>query len=393
MRNKLFTGILVPALAAALAASVFSCSKPAGEAPESVAPWDKQAMSTYLFLRGSDGIDSNFISKVDFENFDNVYFINYERWDSEAACDSIFEEVLAHGGAAFPISNPAALRYGIDEAHKAGTKALITSCSEIEYGACDPARRAKLVKSLIELVKEYDADGIDIDWEANLYPNLDKHTALMEELRASLDSLGEVNNRKYYLTTALSIECQYFPEELRERMGKAVDWVNLMAYDTGGGIWDKTARHNTPAQLYADSIDNNWKTVPREKLHLGLASYGFKYDNLLPYETIPDDKEMTDYGYYISYNEAVPFIYNNRAWRAEFDPVEKCYYFINDAAKSFITIDTPETLIYKYQLAADKGLGGTFWWEYSKDIVPDKTGGDKWVHTLIPNHIRKESYK
>ena len=61
-------------------------------------------------------------------------------------------------------------------------------------------------------------------------------------------------------------------------------------------------------------------------------------------------------------------------------------YYINDALHSFITIETPETVAYKFEYAADAGLGGTFWWEYAKDIVPDNNGGKKWKHILVPDH-------
>lgn len=373
--------------AAVCAMALFACTKP--EVPsEEPKPWDAQQMSTYFYI-GAPYVDSTFISRIDFDNFDNVYLIDRDKWHSQEEFDMTIDSILAIGGSAFPIRHPENYAYTTEEAHKAGTNVLLTVCSDAVYSSCDSVRRAKYVKALVQAVEHYGFDGIDIDWEGELYPNLDKHTALMEELRVALDSLGAAKGRDYLLSTALSIECRYYPEELRERMGKAVDMVNLMAYDTGGGVWAEKATHNTPVQLYADSIDANWKTVPREKLHLGLASYGFQYHGLMPGEEVPQGKSTKDYGHYINYNDLVPLIYNNPKWRAEFDPTEKVYYFYNDAEPGFITCDTPESLMYKYQLAADKGLGGTFWWEYAKDIVPDKTGDYKWVHTLIPDHKRK----
>lgn len=391
MKNKLFDCTAAAMSAVALLAGV-SCTKPAAGATEEVKPWDCQAMSTYLYM-GHTFVDSTFLTRVDFDNFDNVYLIDQPVWESTEDFDNSIDSILAAGGAAFPFARPDNYRFATEEAHKAGTKVLFTTGTDALHASCDSVRRAKFVKALVQAADYYDMDGVDVDWEEGLYPNLDKHTALMEELRAALDSLGNEKGRKYYLTTALSIECQYFPEELRKRLGEAVDWINMMSYDTGGGIWANKGTHNTPVQLYADSIESNWRNVPREKLHLGLASYGFQYHGLTPGETVPEGKSTGDYGHYVNYNTVVPLIYNNRNWYPVYDDVEKCYYFVNDAEPGYITCDTPETLMYKYQLAADKNLGGTFWWEYCKDIVPAKDGGHKWVHTLIPDHKRKESYK
>lgn len=368
------------------------CSDRQAATEEPINPWDRQAMSTYLYM-GSPFIDSVFISRVDFSNFDNVYLIDRDKWTSADEFDATVDSIVAVGGAAFPLAKRDIYRYAVDEGHRAGANILLTLGNDAGYAACDSLRRAKYVKALMQAVDHYGFDGIDIDWEANLAPNLDKHTALMEDLRQSLDSLGAAKNRKYYLSTALTIAAQYPDESLRERMGKAVDWVNMMSYDSGGGVWGAKATHNTPVQVYADSIDNNWKNVPREKLHLGLASYGFQYHGLMPGEPVAEGKTTWDYGYYVNYSTVVPMIYNNASWRPEYDSVQKVYYFINDSEPGFITCDTPETLMHKYQLAVDKGLGGTFWWEYAKDIVPDANGGHKWSHSLIPAHKRKKNYK
>lgn len=376
---------------AVLVLAGIGCSSPVDDEVAEIMPWDRQPMSTYLFM-GSSYIDSTFISRVDFDNFDNIYLIDRAKWTSQENFDATVDSILAVGGSAFPIAKRDVYRYAVDEAHKAGSNVLLTIASDAAYSSCDSLRRAKYVRALMQAVEYYGFDGVDVDWEADLPGNFDNHTALIEELRAGLDSLGTSDGRKYYVTTALSVLGRY-PEEFSERFVKAIDWVNLMAYDAGGGVWGRRATHNTPLQLFADSINSNWGYVPREKIHLGLASYGFRYHGLTPGQPVAEGKTTYDYGYFVNYTSVAPMLYNNTSWRQEFDSIQKVYYFIDDKEPGFITCDTPETLMYKYELAADMGLGGTFWWEYSKDVVLDRNDGQKWAHTLVPDHKRVDYSK
>ena len=89
----------------------------------------------------------------------------------------------------------------------------------------------------------------------------------------------------------------------------------------------------------------------------------------------------------------LPHLYGNTAWRVEYDPVDKMNYFINDATRSFITMETPGTIAYKFDYAVEAGLGGTFWWEYAKDLVPDNNGSHYWHHILVPTHRQISSRK
>lgn len=390
MTNKFFTCV-VTAFSALAILGGSACSKTQDISEEPVRPWDRQAMSTYIYM-DFQSVDSAFIDRIDFENFDNVYLIDRDKWTSQENFDSTIDSILVTGGRAFPLPDAAEYSYAVQKAGEVGTRVLLCMGNDTRYAACDSVRRPKFVEALTQVVDAYGMDGIDIDWEADLAPNLDKYTVLLEDLRASLDSLGTVRNRKYYLTTALSFRSP-FDDGLRKRIGDAVDWVNVMSYDAGGGVWGRIPTHNTPLQSISNAIDTIWAVVPREKLHLGLASYGFQYDNILPGEETGEGENLRNYGRFVNYNTVLPLIYNNPLWRAEYDPVEKMYYFINDKSRGFITVETPETLMHKYRLAADKGLGGTFWWEYNKDIIPAKDGSGKWSHTLIPEHKRKNSYK
>lgn len=352
--------------------------------------WDCLPMSMYV----EQGClkDSSFIDKISFDNFDNIYLMDISHWNSEAEFDNSIDGILATEGRQFKFTKDDLFRYVVESAHKENTKVSVTFINDLVYGSLDPQRRAKLVKALMHIVDNYDFDGIDIDWESHLYPNIDKHALLLHDLRNGLDSLSRITRKDYNLSTALSVEAQY-PDSLKPMLAEAVDWINLMAYDLGGCLWRNYASHNTPMKLIADCVENNWIGIPREKLHLGLASYGFVYTDILPDEVLPDPDRLHNHGRYAIYTELIPYIYGDHPWIVEYDDVEKSYYYINPAKKEFITVETPETIKYKFDYAVEAGLGGTFWWEYCKDIVADNNGGDKWLHILVPKHKKVNKKK
>ena len=76
--------------------------------------------------------------------------------------------------------------------------------------AASTEARANFAKNCVQLIEEYDFDGIDLDWE---YPGFVDHSGtpddkanfklLLEDVRAALDDLGKIKGRFYGLTAAL----------------------------------------------------------------------------------------------------------------------------------------------------------------------------------------------
>lgn len=344
---------------------------------------DRLPMSAYIWQGNLR--DSAFVSRIDFGNFDMVYLMDKSLWSSRDDFDNTADSILSDPAAIAPLTKRDLFAQSVDCAHAAGTKALWSVGNELLYTSLDDKRRDKMNRVLAKTVAIMDFDGLDIDWEIDVWRHFDRHAALMASLRSTLDSLSSVTGKKYILSSALSAEANY-PDEHRKTFADAVDHINLMAYDLGGCLWRDYATHNTPLKIISDNIDNLWYGFPRNKLQLGLASYGFMYNGILPGEKVPEGKTIGDYGRFVDYYAMLPHLYGNTAWRVEYDPVDKMNYFINDATRSFITMETPETIAYKFDYAVEAGLGGTFWWEYAKDLVPDNNGSHYWHHILVPTH-------
>lgn len=121
--------------------------------------------------------------------------------------------------------------------------------------ARNPAYRKAFINSVIEFLKEYDFDGIDLDWE---YPSArlgdptvdkDNYLKLVREMREAFDPHG------YLLTAAMSpgkdkIDKAYYIKELNELF----DFMNIMAYDYHGG-WENFFGHNAPLYPRPEDVE------------------------------------------------------------------------------------------------------------------------------------------
>ena len=100
--------------------------------------------------------------------------------------------------------------------------------------------REKFVESVVGFLKDYQLDGLDIDWEypgmpgiGNPYIPEDKEnfTALMQELRKGLDKIG----KDQVLTFAVAGWEEFFNHVELDKVMPSVTYMNVMSYDLAGG--------------------------------------------------------------------------------------------------------------------------------------------------------------
>ena len=134
-------------------------------------------------------------------------------------------------------------------------------------------QRNTFVTTIMNNVRQYALDGVDIDWE---FPSTADgsdvlYTSLMKELSDSLHTNG-----KYYLTAAITPG--KYAGSIRDGLNNAVfayvDWFNVMAYDD----FNTTVpyKHHSDMSL-ANVAFNYWITtrgMPANKFVLGLPGYG-----------------------------------------------------------------------------------------------------------------------
>jgi chitinase len=248
--------------------------------------------------------------------------------------------------------------------------------------------RNVFARSAIDLLHEYDIDGIDLDWEypgqgiAGIkYRTEDKRnfTLLLKTLRAQLDATSKARSRSgpdAYTLTIASADREYFDHTEMDRLHVYVDWINIMSYDFFNSLTSTTGHHAGlfPSEFAAPtdrsanaSVEQHIAAgIPPQKLVLGVAFYGRAFagakplNNGLnqPYERYEGDHSYADL--------AAKFI-GRQGFVRYWDERAKAPYLWNDSSKIFITYDDPQSIREKANYVRDHHLGGMMFWELSQD--------------------------
>ncbi len=254
--------------------------------------------------------------------------------------------------------------------------------------ALTDASRSAFARSAIDLLHEYNVDGIDLDWE---YPGQgvagieyraeDKQnfTLLLKTLRAQLDGAskarGRVGHDAYTLTIA-SADREYFDHTEMDRLHVYLDWINIMSYDFFNSLTSTTGHHAglyasefaAPADRTADaSVKQHLAAgIPPEKLVLGVAFYGRGFAGARPLHNglnQPYERYESDH----SYADLVDKFIGKQGFIRYWDDRAKAPYLWNDASKMFITYDDPQSIRTKADYVRDHHMGGMMFWELSQD--------------------------
>lgn len=184
-----------------------------------------------------------------------------------------FANVGPAGGTA--ISSPSTLTEVVAKAKANGAKVMLSiSGAHADFlSTCStPQNRNTLVKGLMDKVRQYNLDGIDMDWE---YPKTSDGTAdtyvlMMKELSDSLHRDG-----KYYLTAAVTAGI-YGSSGIKSDVFPLVDFLNIMAYDDFSSTAGENYRQHSSLSVYNRSRDHwlNVRALPASKLVMGIPAYG-----------------------------------------------------------------------------------------------------------------------
>ncbi|GIE30634.1 hypothetical protein Ait01nite_036790 [Actinoplanes italicus] len=166
-----------------------------------------------------------------------------------------------------PIENTAKLQQLVTLGHQNNVKVSIAiggwndgNDSAFESLAANAGTRTTFVNTVMGVVRQYNLDGVDMDWE---YPDPgtsgNNYTALMGQLSTALHNEGK-------LLTAAVVSEGGTANGVQPAVFGYVDWLNIMAYDGG-----------SPHANYDWSINaaNFWKNrgLPKAKTVLGVPFY------------------------------------------------------------------------------------------------------------------------
>ena len=232
------------------------------------------------------------------------------------------------------------------------------------------SKRQSFCSECVRLCKEYNLDGVDIDWEYPTFPaeedgyvnghdesDTDNFTTLMKELREALgpDKL---------ITYAASDDGYYINHK---DVLEWVDFINVMTYSMG----DPPGRHNSPLYMSenfansrggADCIENfNNKGVPYNRMNYGIGFYGHGDGKVYPSSvSYAMAREALEKG---TVNGESVKGYNIR-W---FDDQSKSVYLGDSSGKMYASYEDEESISYRVDFVKKKGMLGAFVWEYRED--------------------------
>ncbi|CDH48511.1 acidic mammalian chitinase [Lichtheimia corymbifera JMRC:FSU:9682] len=269
--------------------------------------------------------------------------------------------------------------------------------------------RQKFAKNIAKLVKKYDLDGVNLDWE---YPNSpngvacnanDPHdTANYLKL---IQTLREVLPKHTLITAAVGTtpfndENQQPSTHLDKNWAKAIDGIYIMGYDING-IWNTQAGANAPLRANAkaagidtasvDSAVKAWTAagIPSEKLVLGVPFYGrigqttgkahglygkldtsegqIRGDQYDSKEKDPCPNAKASYsGQYEWRSIAKEGIARNESgWNTVWDSISQTPVAVKGS--KFITFDDAHSLHAKAQYAKKQKLSGVMLWSLEMD--------------------------
>lgn len=283
------------------------------------------------------------------------------------------------------------------KALKARYPALKVNCSVGGWGAdhfspmaADPEKKEKFIAALVNLLKEKDLDGIDIDWEYPVGPDWGQEIqsspedgknflSLLQDMRTAFDNLGKTTGKHYSISCAIPGSSWYVQKIDVISLSKLVDTMKLMSYDYYGGWSAQTGHH---ANLYNNPEDPDWggwstdqavkmylnAGVPASKIVIGVALYGRAWKGVEDNGVHGLYQKFAEpaYGDGLSWTQLKEFLKPGSGFTRYWDDVAKAPFLYN--GDIFISYTDAEEIKLIGEYVKENGLGGVMAWEYGHDI-------------------------
>lgn len=238
-------------------------------------------------------------------------------------------------------------------------------------------------KSAVDIMKKYELDGVDVDWEypamegaeGNVFRPEDKqnYTLMFAALKAELDALTQETGKKYLLTTAVGASQEFIDNTEMAKVQEHLDYVNVMTYDFQSK--DTVIHHsNLKASDKYEGGNNSEKAiqafitagVPANKLVMGIPFYGRVYQLKKGWKNGIGEtfaKQEQSIGYTVIKDSLV----NKNEFFRYVDEAAQAPYLFNFYKGVLVTYDDEESVKVKCQYVSTNGLAGVMFWEYFSD--------------------------
>ena len=248
----------------------------------------------------------------------------------------------------------------------------------------DTSRKA-FAASAVDIIREYELDGVDIDWEYPAQPGADgnifrpedkqNYTLMFQAIREELDQMEKQTGKKLLLTTAVGAFKRYVDLTEMDKAQAYLDYVNLMTYDYFQDSLGISVHHTnlfgSKAYNGQDNADRSISEfvaagVPIEKLVMGLAFYSraaIVEENTKNGLGVKTTGPAKGGGYTLLKDSII----NKNGFKYFRDEDAQAPYLYNAATRHFISFDDEWSVRKKAEYVKQKGMGGVMFWEYSSD--------------------------
>lgn len=247
-----------------------------------------------------------------------------------------------------------------------------------------PTSRLMFAKSSVDIIRQYNLDGVDIDWEypamrgeeGNIFRPEDKpnFTLMFKALREELNVLEKEKGRKFLLTAAVGGSKSFIDNTEMGLLQPYMDYIFIMTYDYGGK--NGTVGHHTNLYGYGSSndvssADQSVKNfiaagVPASKIGLGAAFYGKGWEAETGKNNGLGEKRIRSVpgGGYTKLKDT---LINQSGYKKFYDKKARAPYLFNDSTKVLITYEDEKSIKDKCRYVKKNKLAGIFFWEYFND--------------------------
>ncbi|KAL8244477.1 hypothetical protein R6Q59_010735 [Mikania micrantha] len=253
--------------------------------------------------------------------------------------------------------------------------------------------RASFINSTIKVARDYNFNGVDLDWE---FPSNESDMLnlglLFKEWREALEYEAHITKRaRLILTSAVyyasNISFDVGPRSYpTQAISQYVDWISPMCFDYHGSWENFTGLHSALYDPYTNLSTEfgigSWIQlgVPPKKIVMGLPLYGPTWSLKNPnINTIGAPTTGTGPGSgLLTYSQVIDFNSKNNA-TVIFDKTRISYY--SYAGDSWVSYDDIGSIKSKVHFARTRALGGYFFWALGQDLdwAVSSTASQAWL--------------
>ena len=235
--------------------------------------------------------------------------------------------------------------------------------------------REEFAISTARILKDYNLDGIDLDWEYPVIPGVPGHKYQDEDKDNFTDLIVRLDNHldsKHIISFAAGGFDLFLEKSIDwNKVMPLVDHVNIMSYDLYS---QTTTGHHTP--LYSINKDSysadsavRYLTqigVPRNKIVIGAAFYGRIWENVI--DTNNGLSQDAKFRSAISFDNLNSL---DKGFEFYWDENAMAPYGFNKTKNEFLSFDNTRSVSLKTKYAIDQDLKGIMFWQLGNDLPKD----------------------